>query len=117
MTYHQLFSEDKSHCLYCNALCDFNAGEGDIKLYFIDKYTCQNCHEVFEVHYIYGSEYHPLGFGFTCNNYLLLHKYMKNIIVVEPKDNALTIEIPFFDYSFFDKEELYQKIQTYCTFA
>jgi hypothetical protein len=122
LIYHQLFSEDgDNRCLYCQGKCEFFAGEGGGApplLYFIDQYACQTCSEKFSVHYIYGLEGDPFGFGFTCNELTISHNYRKSTIKIALKERFQeTIEVPAFEYDFTDKETLYQRLRTCLTFA
>lgn len=121
MNYHELFSEDGSTCLYCQAGCSFFAGEGEVKtllpkLYFIDTYTCNYCAEKFFVHYTYPDNT-IVGFGFTCNDLLAKHLYRKETIELQQWVDGGSVVIPAFDYSFADKDELYQRLTTMAVFA
>jgi hypothetical protein len=122
LTYHQLFSEEgDNRCLYCQGVCTFFAGEGNwtsaLEVYFIDKYTCQSCEEIFGVHYIYPID-NVVGFEFSCQDLVMLHHYKGAYIKVAHKSNLQeAIEVPAFDYDFTDGESLYMRLRTCLTFA
>ena len=108
--------------MYCQAPCSFFAGEGETpktgltQLYFIDDYSCKSCSEKFLIHYLYPDD-KIIGFGFTCNDLLALHHYQKETITLQKLEHGGNVVIPAFDYSFADKNELYQRLTTMAVFA
>jgi hypothetical protein len=122
LTFHHLFKEDwTSFCLYCQNRCEFRAGGGyevGMVAYFIDHYSCSQCQEEFSIHYLYGSEQDPLGFGFTCQDLTCLHHYQSQYIQVALKDAIQhPVKIPAFDYDFADKSALHQRLKILAFFT
>lgn len=113
MQLHEQFNLEDPICLYCNSRCDVK-GDGSPTLFLSNKYTCINCHEVFETA-AHGDEIN--AFLFTCNDLLVTHVYTLKNFGIHKLGSDDAIWTSEFKIDFSDKEKLYNKLKVYLTFA